>query len=811
LLERQKTPELIGSGLMACAIFVAPLMLGTVHRQTTGILLAMMTLSACLFLYSNRRSRFPTRLPASFVALGILALWSTLQTIPIPAMVLSLISPHASDIWRASLEIIGLQPGWHAISMQPSASSQAALRFATLAMAVLAIANYRDRTNAWRIVVVATVAGTCASWGIGLGHHIAGVAKFYGLFEASLAPKMSTFVSSNHAASLIGLASLVVLGFAWRCVHDDQATTAGGLALLGMVLFVGMMESDSAGVLLMFFIAVIIFITRQLIRKVPERRPAVIALAGAAGVGSGLAMFYEPIRFWVLGSLETRFELIQAVLTGSTHAWLVGFGAGATETMLPPYVNWNLIQDARLITIESEPLEWLFTHGWPVTVLVIVLLGSYLLPFYQPADKQWSERKYFFSDLTWVISIYFAGIALLHFPFLALGVSLPALMLIESFQRQVFHRSDQEPSRPKLRLYPYLNVGKKASIGIALVTIGLGLMAYARSSESTFDVREQIPETPGAAFLFSALAREEITKGNPVQAEIFAARAVELEPNARMHLLHALTLAANKRGEEAVADYLVVGQSHLAARGAREAAAVLPPRLAAKAIPKDVYWREARQAAIKARGKNAGIDFVLALVDEHPKSSMAAQVAIEAYWQRKEYDVAELWARMLMADGRTDSDGNPIGPGLLIQTLLKANRVTDARLEATRAMEFVPGDPVVERAVIQLRPAKPADAQKADIEVVAKAHGLYCHSAHSGQERKFCELANAWLAEAAGDLKKAEEVLKGLTERFDSATPLAEFYVRTNQCASLRTLNMSWRDKPDSEKVATMAARCGVL
>ena len=808
--EQLTKADMAVDGLVGLTCISAVLAVGGVHRPVIAAIFGLMSIAAIVTIISSHRSKGTFRISAFGAAFMILASWSALQLIPLPLALLEMLAPATAAILTTSAALIGVDVGSHSISIQPQASAEAALRFATLAMSALTIGNLRDRTLTWRMSVGSVVIAALLSWAVGWGHRVFGVQEYYGYFQAALAPRMTTFVSSNHAASLFGLASLVLLALAWKFVQDDRRQEAVAFVVLGGFLFMGMLEANSAGVLGAYFLAILAFSARQLLDRFQKHSSKILkGTAAIGGLSALIAAFYTPFHQWIFQSFGTRAELNRAALEGSLHSWLVGFGAGATETALPLYVDWTKVGDARLTTIETEPIEWFFTLGWPIAILVIVIMAAYLVP---ARSDHGSPRREFFGNAVWVTSIYFAVISMLHFPFFALGVSLPAILVIESFQRQVFPRHHGQSKAPRPGSYPYLDIRLGPSIVGFVWLICIGIAGFTLSApRDTQDIQTEVVRNPADATLFATLSQQALAQKKPVEAEIFARRAVELEPNDRMHLLHAMMLGANKRGEEAVAVYQKISMTPAGARAATEAAAILPPKLAAKAIPNELHWRRARDTAIKVRGKNAGIDFVLALVDEHPKSGMAAQIAIEAYWQRKEYDVAELWARMLMADGRTDEEGNPIGPGLLIQTLLKANRVADARIEATRAMEFVPGDPVVERAVIQLRPVKPADAQKADIDMVAKAHKLYCHSAHIGQERKFCELAHAWLAEATGDLKKAEEVLKGLTERFDTATPLAEFYVRTNQCASLRTLNMSWRDKPDSEKVATMSARCGVL
>ena len=783
--------------LLLLTMVVAPVALGGVHRLVVMGLFVLVAIAA-LAGVAAQSSTTSARFSASFAACAALAGFAGFQLIPMPASVLSLITPFFTQLWHTSMNVVGANADWHGISAQPAATADRLLRFATLALAALAVANLRDREATRKQITWAFGAGIVLSMLVGLAHRFADITTFFGVYDPGVAPKMTTFISSNHAAAVFGLAALLSGLFTWRSVRNEQRSSAvnSSLSFLGALIIV--FDANSVGVLVLLGVVAVLVLALELAQW---RKRALAALT--TGVVAGC------VAIWKLGlpdSLAVRVELNRATLAASTHAWLTGFGAGATETTLPAFVDWGIVPDARLVTIETEPVEWLMTFGWPTAIVVIALFAVYLVP--AKVDEA-SHRREFFQVATWAVGLYLAGIAMMHFPFLALGVSLPILMVLESFQRQIFQRHHVEPKRPHPRSYPYLDVSNR-TLGIAAgMLIGLGTVGFVMSAPPQGDLAHQIAQTPGNAMLFAQAAQESLPT-DPNKAERLARRAVELEPTARMRLLHATTLAANKRGEEAVVIYREIGTSYLGERAAKEAAMVLPPNLSARAIVRPEYWRAARDTALKRRGRAAAIDFVLALVDANPDSAMAARVAIEAYWQRKEYGVAELWCELLIAQGRTDEAGNPIGPGLLVETLLKANRVDEARDRANKALQSVPHDATVAQVVLRLRTPVPKNADADEVARIQTAHKAFCGASRTGPQRMLCDVSRAWLAEAHGD-DDAEEILKAVAERFNQPTPLAEYYVRTNKCAALRTLSVHWRDRSEGARAMELANRCGAL
>lgn len=790
--------------LIAVACIAAPLALGAVHPGTVFVLFVAMATAAALVIWDARASKGHLRLSPGSTALSVLAGWAALQLIPLPEGLLAMISPRVAEVSSTTRQLAGLAPGGHALSLQPDATGYAMLRFATLALAAFAVGNLRDRTKSWRVTVGAAGIGAFASLLVGLAHRMVGAQTFWGFYQAAIPPKLSTFVSSNHAASLFGLVAVLALVFAWRAVQTEQRRLAVALVAMGGAMFIAMMESDSAGTLGAFFVALVFAGSRALETFWRDLYPnrARLVRFGPWGVLAGcgaLILASEALGRWFLESFSTRAELVRATLVGSADAWLTGFGAGATQTALPAYVNWPKVEEANLLTIESEPIEWLFTHGWPVAFLVVALFAVYLVP--RPRDLEASERRDFFADATWVTGIYVAFVSMLHFPFWALGLSLPMVAVLESLSRQVHHRHHRHERRPHPVRYPFLDVSFSAAIASVLMLVIVGMVGFVAQRAET-----SLTDRPADATLINRAASEALRSGDEDRAIALAQHAVALEPTGRTLLFEAYLLASTRRGEEAVLAYRKAQGFNLGGRAVSEAARFLPPELAARAIVSPGQWKSAYAAIRKVRGPAPATDFALALAQAHTGSAEAAQLVVEAYWERKLYDVAEVWARLAILENRQDAQGNPVGPGLLVATLQRAGRSDEAREEAQRLFAMVPGDPTLQRAVLSLLPAAP---EETEVRAAESAHKLFCHSARQGADRKLCDRSRAWFSEQKGDLRAAEEALRDIADRFDEPMPLGAFLARTRQCASLRTLAAARRTHRDAAALGALAAKCG--
>lgn len=733
-------------------------------------------------------------------------------------------SPQNQQLYEEGAKAAGLSPAtWRPISLLPSESADRALRFLILAIALFGVANLRDRSKTWRVLVGALGVGALLSLFIGAAHQVVGTDLFYGFYEAKRGVRISTFVSSNHASSLFGAAALVGLGLSARMAQARRRSESIALGAGGIGLFIAMMEADSAGAVLAFVVSGVLFLGTYLSARLRFRRGVIfgagVGLAGVAGVLPLLLANFSGARFFekTFDSLPTRAELMMATFSGSKDFWLTGSGAGSTEHVLPAYTDWTMLQDHSIPTIENEIVEWFLTLGWPVAGLVCALL--FMMLWGPRQNDETSERRRFFTALYLALAAYMLAIAAMHFPFLALGLSLPILVALEALNRQVHHAHHEDPGTVRFHPgeYPYLHVSY-SGIKVLLVVVGLlaGLAMVGRSYYALPDLKEAlVPEdrirwTPGDARIYYALAEEARRKGEHERAVELAKRAAIVEPTARLRLYYAFVLGLAKKTEESFQVYdELLKNPHAQSGVVAGASRLLPPQDLAKLLKNHPErWTHAANEVGRLRGPQARADFALEIASLRPNMADSSRLVVESYWLLKQFDVAELWARSMVANTLLDERGNPQGYGLWVETLLKAGKNEEALRTAELASQVVPGDPLVAQTLMRLRSADPVAASAAERLRVSRAHAAFCTSAQAGAVRQMCLMTQAWLAEGEGRIEDAEDALQKLTDRFQNPIPLAELHHRHGKCMAVRQLSLQWRDKSVLPRLQQLAESC---
>jgi len=804
--------------MVAFAALVSPLLLGSVHFWVAvGLLVWLLVASFLTFGQLSGSERRAPRLSLVSMACLIAGAMCVLQVIPLPGFLLGLVSPTNQGIFEAGAAAAGLDVGGlRTISLSPSETADRAVRFLTIAAAVFVVTNLKDRSTTWRVLVGVLIAAALMSLLVGYVHRAIGATEFYGFYEAKRLPKMSAFVNSNHASSLFGAAALVALAICARMARTEKRGAAVALGTLGIGLFIAMMEAESSGALLAFLVSATLFMGLFLSRVLARHRPIVFGVS----VGIAVMSVLIPIVFDSLNTLssaETRVELMFGALSGSRDFWLVGAGAGATEFVIPRYTDWSLIQDHGVPTIENELAEWILTLGWPVGLVVCGLLTMMLWgPKFEEAR---SERRHFFSSLYVAMAAYFLAIASMHFPFLALGLSLPCLIALEAVGRQVHHAHHRDIDTAKFQPgdYPYWILTPRVALGLLLATsvaaiamVGAHLAYTLPPITEDLATEKRLRITPSDSRLYFALAQEARRGQQLEQAVSLAEQAVACEPTARMKLFLAFNYARGGRYGDAQALHTELVQNpHALSATVRAAASYMKTEdLAALVAEVPNMWHHAAVSIQQARGAYARAEFALELAGLKPEAAESSKLVVDAYLQLKNFDVAEIWARSMVASQRRDLDGNLPGYGIWVNVLLQAGKKDEALKVANQAIEIVPGDPHVSQAILRFRTADPKLANQAERDQVRLAHKAFCTSDRAGAAKQLCLGVEAWIAEGAEDIDGAEEALRKLADRFQNPVPLADLLHRHGRCVTLRGLERQWRDRSPTPRLSQLAESC---
>lgn len=790
-------------GLVGLACILAPLMVGSVFPSTAVVLFGLAFLSLIATLEYSRRRQTELRASSLTPAFLLVAGWCALQILPLPLGVLATVAPSVHEIYTLGHQAaFGEVPeASRPVSLAPTLTADRGLRFLTLAVLAFVVANIRDRGQAWRLGTLAVVSSALLSLAVGIVHTSFDMQSFYGIYEALIAPKLGTFVSSNHTASLAGVAALVAFAYAFRRAGEtsDSRVTVGA-SIAGVLLLVFMLQGESAAVGLLFLIATIVF-GISMLRDARQRRLGFGLGAGAlTAAGTAVILLRESITNssigrWLFDSLEVRIELATAALKAASDFTFFGSGAGTTDHMIYPYVELSHLRATRLVTLENEPFEWLFTLGVPVA---LVCIAGIVIPVVMVrANSQDSDRRRFFVAVFRTVWVFLGGIALVHFPFLALGVAIPAVVVVEAIARQTFHlhRTDDSPW-----VGPFLYLSRRTTLIGCSMALVLGLIlsfnAFGSKSPKTFvevpdDPARAIRATPGQARLYVSLARDARQSQDWERQRELTERAVALEPRDSLKLLHAFALYRADDVTDALALWKDVADNGTStARMSSDLVRYLPndPELIARityeASP-EVWQRVARE--LTRRDPLLCARFAVELVELRPDSPVPYELVVDAYRHAQLWDVAEAWATYLIASGDANEQG-PIGWGLYVETLQRRGQRERALNAARQAMRHVPGDPRVTRVVLSLRNPDPSTAAADEVDQVSAAYDHYCAAAATGARRALCRSVKAWLAEASGDVESAETIYKARYRASQDPRELGRFYHRAGRCMAIRSL-----------------------
>lgn len=313
-----------------------------------------------------------------------LALYSTLQAIPLPIRWLERLSPHAADIWARCLLPTGEITSRGSISLDPGASFVEACKWASYACAfqlAATCARLGRGRRALRLVLVAAVTVALVT----VAHQLLGAQSLFGLYtpRSDFKPHgIGPLLNPNHLAGYCNMGVLVGLGL----MLDPNPRVPRWLIAAGttVCLAVGLRTASRGGALALLagvlFLGVLVVLQRYR-RRSRESAPAGFGLAMVAGVlvtGVALAALgYDK----VLADELTDRNSGKLTLAGWTPPLVTDFfptgvGRGAFESVFtayrPPIGTHQLFTHP-----ENLVVQW--AAEWGVVGLVALLALCWLL------------------------------------------------------------------------------------------------------------------------------------------------------------------------------------------------------------------------------------------------------------------------------------------------------------------------------------------------------------------------------------------------------------------------------------------------
>ena len=381
-----KLAQTASTWLLGLVVIGSALAIGTVHAITLLIVASISFLAVALALYGSTPVGASIRpsLSLPVITCAALALYTLLQTIPLPMGLLRVIAPANADVWERVLLPFG-EPAlrWASLSLDPGASVLEAVKWATYAAVFASAAAISSKRGAaWGVTLVFASAMTAAI--VTVAHGLAGATRVYGLYQPAFAASLwhvGPLLNPNNLAGYLNLGALAGLGLALT----RKPVVPPWLIGVGVMLIVGVeVTSASRGGVLALPIGVLTlaFITRRQSGGVAAGRNRsiwIMVVAALAG-GAVLAALGSTRDTW--GELYAKdVSKIEMLLWAKPllrdHPFF-GIGRGAFESVFPVYrlVPGNLV----FTHAENFPAQWASEWGIPVTLAAFVAFGWAFAP-----------------------------------------------------------------------------------------------------------------------------------------------------------------------------------------------------------------------------------------------------------------------------------------------------------------------------------------------------------------------------------------------------------------------------------------------
>ena len=367
---------------------------------TLGGLVCLLCPFVLMKLYRPGPRPFEAHLPPLCIHGALFVLLAIVQTVPLPAAIVELLSPLRAGCHVAPLPLPAAMP----LSLDPQAGRVALIKWVPFALAYV-LGVYAIRTERQARTVVWTVLG------LGIFQGAYGILQCFGGAEqvwnwaktGQHGFVTGTYISRNELAYFLELGTLLALGKAmgelagcprpagWRGVLDEAFWRPVLPGFTGVLLGVSLLLTGSRGGIIScgagLLCMALLFATKR------AMRPGAWKILGAAvviafyGLGTGLEKTAE--RFGQDGDLAHRLEIAASVLPMVTDHPLTGIGLGAFNTAYGPYAIPQYGGDVDVVHAHNDWVEIAAETGLPG----FVLCASGFLLFMARCLGAWRKRN----------------------------------------------------------------------------------------------------------------------------------------------------------------------------------------------------------------------------------------------------------------------------------------------------------------------------------------------------------------------------------------------------------------------------------
>ena len=205
--------------LLTVLLAFSALALGSIHPWAVAICATLSTALFTLVLFSSGLSdRRQTISPVEIAAI-LLAAFTLLQVVPLPAGLVGLLSPESLEIRRSLHEdVLGSAlPAFVPLTIDVPATTLALMKLVPALLTFLAARHVTRTEGSAKVLWCVAISGLLVAI-VSLVHRLTGWDNVYDLYEPLYVhkdPLPAPFLNSNHLAGALGMASAVTIGLAF--------------------------------------------------------------------------------------------------------------------------------------------------------------------------------------------------------------------------------------------------------------------------------------------------------------------------------------------------------------------------------------------------------------------------------------------------------------------------------------------------------------------------------------------------------------------------------------------------------------------
>lgn len=499
---------------------------GTVHVPVLLLLAPICLALGILALWLDaRRGRDIPHVALVLFGLGV---YSAFQALPLPAGWMQILSPASAETWQESLRLIGPQPQWMSISLDPGASVVEGLKWVSYGAVFVAAARVGRRHGSFAgpLIVFAAAAIAAVTTVV---HGAVGATKLFGLYEPSYSVgrwAISPLLNPNNYSGYLNLGAFCGIGL--LVSHKARVPRPFVAVALAAILGVSTILASRGGLVsLLAGLVCLVPVLAWLMRRHGNRTVREIQLTMAVPVGavalSGLllAVLGGGTEKWqrLLDESMAKLQVLERTLPMIRDYFFLGAGRGAFETVFPAYAQGggNEIYQYAENFVEQWSAEW----GVPLTAVALGSLTWLLRP------TQLGVHRSLAAAAAFVGVVVLLGQNLLDLALEVPAVCLALATLLGSLSGAAEYRRTHSPTRASWRdssntqdsirsrtasseRYPFSGTAARVALVAVLVALSLLVSAFAWGTHPALVDRDRLHRLATGALSATAARKQKL-------------------------------------------------------------------------------------------------------------------------------------------------------------------------------------------------------------------------------------------------------------------------------------------------------------